>query len=264
MRWFFLFLILVNIVVVSLVFNANLNAPRPTDVKPQQSVAFPASLVMMNELETLPTEIIEAPLTNVSDNDSSSIIIDQTGAVFESVVAYNELDVLQNEPLDGDVELSNQEDYEPSGLSRVCINLTNLEKDEDMTSVIDMLTKAEINPEVYNDSSPYYWVYIPPYEIEGSASNTITRIRDLNLDAHLLKDGKHRGGISTGVFVSERNATRYAKRLRELGFNANIEERNRKKYRIVVGRKFVRTFNSKVYEALRRQFNFVAIDEEPC
>ncbi len=272
MRWFFLILIIINIAVISLVFRSNLNAPKPNALKPQQSAAFPSSLVMIDELESLPTEITHTPIATASNSNinpgnrqsNSSSLTNENGAVFNAIVSYSELDLLEDIPLDEQAEELKTEAYQPSGLSRVCINLTNLEKDDDMTAIIDTLGKSKINPEVYSEDAPFYWVYIPPANIRNNVKQTILAIRDLNLDAHLLKDGLYRGGISTGVFVNERNATRYASRLRDLGFEANIEQRERKKYRIFIGRKDVRVFNNEVFENIRRQFNFVKIEENPC
>ena len=183
--------------------------------------------------------------------------------VVESIVAYDEVDLLKN-PLDASSESLPQENYEPSGRSRVCINLSNLEKDADMAAVIDMLDDADIGPEIYIDKAAYHWVVMKPEDTDDQAEIVIRNMRDRNLDAHLLNDGKYKGGISAGVFVSKENADLYSARLQRMGFNVSLEERDRKKYRVVIDRDDVNTFNREVQAPLRRQFNFIKIEESAC
>ena len=238
MRWFFLILLVVNIVYVTWELNRE---------RPEANVApvLPPNvdrLVLLSELEseappltsTLQATVddveaaLEAPLAAVEEVQSI-----QTGEPdISDIATLGEADVTETETLAAEppAEATVEEPADPPAdepVSDLCYTLGPFREMKTLRTVTreikDFVIEASFRSREEQEQSMFR-VYLKPVGGKREAKALIKQLVSKNIrDYFIITDGPNKNGISLGYFSEKSRAQRHAARVRKSGFDAVVE-----------------------------------------
>lgn len=94
-------------------------------------------------------------------------------------------------------------------------------------AVRDRLVAAGGSAQLQAENPVRYMVLLPPAASPAAAGETRRVLRQHGFDAYVMPAGEYRNGISVGVFESRARALAQQRRVAELGFSAQLIERQR-------------------------------------
>lgn len=239
MRWFFLILLIVNILYVTW----ELKRERPVASVTPTLPAHVDRLVLLSELEsTIPqqtpvaqatAEVAEAvpeetaPVmdeveqqSDTSETASAEVAVlgDTDAAEDDTIAVESQAEAAVDKPADPPVD-------EPA--SDLCYTLGPFREMETLRVVTreikDYVVEASFRSRDEQEQSMFR-VYLKPVGGKREARALIKQLVSKNIrDYFIITDGPYKNGISLGYFSDKSRAERHAKRVRKSGFDAVLE-----------------------------------------
>ncbi len=169
----------------------------------------PQSLVLLSELEELPSprRTPLAPIQSSSDVDNA-----------------NDAETADAGQVQADAVLATQNTNETVPLACLAVgSFQNVAESNELALTLRQQgfeTEVELSEETQSE----YRVYMPPFNSDAAARQTLANLLESGIDSFIITDGDLARGISLGVFTREASAYRLQEELAAQGYATGIQE----------------------------------------
>jgi hypothetical protein len=154
----------------------------------------PQSLVLLNELEELPPLRSQAFIEGGSE------------------AAYQDTEDTQQ--------------IRPDEVALACMALGGFADEDSSNDLLQTLARQgfQTNMEIREEIDSKYRVYMPPFNSDAIARQTLASLLESGIDSFIINDGELALGISLGVFTQQSSAYRLQEELAAQGYASGIQE----------------------------------------
>lgn len=241
MRWLFLIALFLNIAYVTWQMllpatDSSVDVPVLKNVEP---IVLLAELKQRDKIDSINTAVDQKQKSLVSEAkaeavSADAVISDQAGSEPQDIVEKQDSVEKSVETKDAAVPVPVHEEPVLTEISplksaegEACFTLGpfhDLDKLRSfMREIKPYVAEADFRGEEENRLS-VYWVYLPPEKNRKQARKTGKLLKDKKIkDFYIIREGEKNNGISLGYFRNKNRAFRLKKKVKNLGFDVQVE-----------------------------------------
>ncbi|MFU7351981.1 SPOR domain-containing protein [Pseudomonas paraeruginosa] len=146
----------------------------------------------------------------------------------------------------------------PAGSESACLYLGGGGAEADARRLQQRLLGLDIEAEVEarGEMSVDYWVYLPPLASREAALRQLKELQARNIDSYLIGEGALANGVSLGMFSARDSAESAQARLKTAGYEAELKElpRGQRDFWVRVAPASRRLVDEQLLQELARDF----------
>ena len=226
MKWFFIFLLLVNVTYLGWETDRNAKQYRANK---QTAIKIPASatrLQLVSELKLAPQPRQVEPVlfSNFEDTQVTSMLPIEmnpnTENMVQSLLGTTELNEFDNQMTAFDSAVSATSDNE--GIT-ICYTYGPIPEENESRLMSDWLSEREIQHEqrqTREDGQPKFWVYLAPQASKAEAEQALAELREKGIsDMQLIRSGDLLNAVSLGLFSTQAAVNRRLNEIKATGYS---------------------------------------------